>query len=165
MSDKKTSKGRFLVVLIFCIIMMVVLKHGFIFFLAGMLPAIVAYIVDRSENHFQFKTVGAMNLAGVAPYLSSLVNQGNSSSAVQLAMADANAWLVMYSSAAFGWALVFFMPLFIRSAMEFFSDNKIQQLQEEQKELIEEWGEEVAGETNHDLNLASDEKNAEKQGS
>ena len=131
--------------------MVVLLKHSFIFLIVGMLPSIIALIVDRSQSQLQFRTVAAMNFSGVAPYMAMLWRQDNSSAAVQSVMADPNAWLIMYSAAAFGWGIVLFSPYFIRSAMSFFSDNKIHRIEMEQQELIEEWGAAVAADNIADL--------------
>lgn len=144
------------------LILIVILKHSFIFLLAGMLPSIVAWIVDRSRSKLQFRTVAAMNFSGVAPYMAMLIKQNNSTEAVQAVMATPEAWLVMYSAAGFGWGIVLFTPYFIRSAMNFFSDNKIHKLEAEQKELIEEWGTGVASDDSYDLKLTSDSEKEEE---
>lgn len=127
------------------IVLIFLIKHSFIFLIAGMLPAIVAHLIDRTDIMYKFKVVAAMNFAGVAPHLSQLQSQNHSADAVRSIMADPMVWMVMYGSAALGWALVFLAPMITRATIEFFSDNKVARLELEQHKLEEEWGPEIGG--------------------
>jgi hypothetical protein len=124
-------------------ILAVLIQHSFIFLIAGMLPAIVASIVDRSFSRYQFKTVASLNLAGVAPYLAELIEDKNSASAVQSMISQPGVWLVMYSCAGAGWLVAHLSPKLVRHVIEMFSDNKIFAIEKEQNKLIEEWGNDI----------------------
>jgi hypothetical protein len=148
-STKKSSAGRgkffSLRLLGLCLLLIFLIKHSFIFVIAGMLPTIVASIVDTSRSRSLFKAVAAFNFCGVAPYLADLLSRGNTSSAVQEMMFTPTVWLTMYAASGLGWAAVYLMPALAKSIVMQFSDNKVSKIEKEQKELIEEWGVEVKG--------------------
>lgn len=110
----------------------------------GMLPTLVAYIIDRSEQKSATFCVGAINFIGVFPYVMDLWTGSNSIDAALSNVTDLFAMLVMYSAAAFGWLLFMAMPTVVASFVTVLQQRKVAQLRGEQKELIEEWGAEVA---------------------
>lgn len=131
------------------LILVVFIKHSFIFLIAGMLPSIVVAIVDNSRSRFLFKTVAAFNFSGVAPYMADLMLRNNTASAVQEMVGTPTVWLVMYVAAAIGWMMVKLAPALIKAVMTQFSDNKVTKIETDQKKLIEEWGPEVKGDIQH----------------
>lgn len=140
---KKRKGNSPIKVAVLCLGLIFLIKHSFIFLLAGMLPTIVASLVDQSEGRMQFKTVGCLNLAGMAPFLTELHVQHHASTAVQNVMGDPSTWLIVYSSAALGWLLVWLCPWLVKFSIEFFSDNKVKTIENEQQKLEEEWGSEI----------------------
>ncbi|MBI1274472.1 hypothetical protein GC177_00680 [bacterium] len=140
---RSPSKGFALKLIGVSFFLVVVIQHSFIFLIAGMLPAIVASIVDRSQSRYQLKTVAAMNFAGVAPYLAELIQQKNAASAVQGMISMPSVWLMMYGVAGFGWIIAIASPKMVRHVIEMFSDNKIFAIEKEQQKLLEEWGSEI----------------------
>lgn len=110
----------------------------------GMLPTLVAYIIDRSPQKSATFSVGAVNFIGVFPYVMELWTGVNSIDQALNLVTDIFAMLVMYASAAFGWLLFMAMPTVVSSFVIVLQQRKIAQLRAEQKELIEEWGAEVA---------------------
>lgn len=110
----------------------------------GMLPTLVAYIIDRSSQKSATFCVGAINLIGVFPYIIDLWIDLNTIDAALNDFTDLFAMLVMYSAAAFGWLLFMTMPAVVASFVTVLQQRKVAQLRGEQKELIDEWGAEVA---------------------
>lgn len=110
----------------------------------GMLPTLVAYIIDRSAQKNATFCVGAINFIGVFPYVMDLWIDMNSVDAALNSVTDLFAMLVMYSAAAFGWLLFMSMPTVIASFVTVLQQRKVAQLRGEQKVLIEDWGSEVA---------------------
>lgn len=144
--SKAPSAGKMAVMLLLMVVILTFLiGYSLIFLLAGMLPSLVAYITDRTPNRFNVKTVGCMNFAGVAPYLSLLIQQGNQPGVVQSMLSDANVWMVMYGSAALGWVIVWLAPLSVKHILLMFAHSRKEALAIRQDELIDEWGEEVKG--------------------
>ncbi len=147
-SSKKSGKSKSgklstVITLFISLIMILLFKHSFIFFLAGMLPSIVARLVDKTRDRLYFTIVSGFNFAGVAPFMIDLWNQGNTAAAVQQTANNAYAWLVMYGTASLGWLLIIFTPSVIHSILAAISNSKVVNLEKEQRELIEEWGPEV----------------------
>lgn len=110
----------------------------------GMVPAIVAAIIDRSKQKTATLTVGSLNFIGVFPYMMTLWSGFNSYGAAQAIIGDLFNLLVMYSAAAFGWLIFLAMPSVISSFVVVMQQRKVAQLRGEQKDLIDEWGAEVA---------------------
>lgn len=110
----------------------------------GMLPTLVAYIIDRSSQKSATFCVGSINFIGVFPYVMDLWFDLNTIDAALNFVTDLFAMLVMYSAAAFGWLLFMTMPTVVASFVTVLQQRKVAQLRGEQKKLIEEWGGEVA---------------------
>lgn len=110
----------------------------------GLLPTLVAYIIDRSKGKAATFCVGGVNFVGVFPYIISLWTERNTVDAAMAIVSDLFVMLVMYSAAAFGWLLFLAMPTVVSSFVLVLQQRKVAQLRAEQKELIEEWGPEVA---------------------
>lgn len=110
----------------------------------GMLPSIVAQIVDRSKGRSAAFCVGSINFIGVFPYVISLWGGDNTFSDAFATTTNLLSMLVMYASAAFGWLVYMVLPPMIASVVVIMQQRKVANLRGEQKQLIEEWGSEVA---------------------
>ena len=139
------SKRRFRLLMMLFLPGAVIFKMSFIFFFIGMLPALVAYIVDHDKNKYVFSTVAALNFAGVFPYMMDIFHRGGSYKAIVEKLSDAIVWFVMYGAAGMGYALVWFSPLMAASMLEGIYKGRIMHLESLQKKTIEEWGTEIIG--------------------
>ncbi|MFC1673655.1 hypothetical protein ACFL12_05830 [Pseudomonadota bacterium] len=110
----------------------------------GMVPTLVAYITDSSKGKSAAITVGSINFIGVFPYVMDLWANINTFDAAFTTVSDFFALLVMYMAAAFGWFLFLGLPTIVSSFVIVMQQRKVAQLRGEQKELIEEWGPDVA---------------------
>lgn len=110
----------------------------------GLLPTFVALLVDRTHQRFATFCVGAMNFAGVFPYLLDLWMGSNSMSRAIDIMTDVFTLFIMYGAAAFGWILFSVTPPIVVNVLSMLSQRRIDKLRETQKKLITEWGEKVA---------------------
>lgn len=110
----------------------------------GMLPTLVAYIIDRTPQKSATFSVGSINFIGVFPYVLDLWGSMNTIDEALNMVTDLFSMLIMYSAAAFGWLLFMSMPAVVSSFVIVLQQRKVAQLRAEQKELIEEWGPEVA---------------------
>jgi hypothetical protein len=115
-------------------------------FVAGMLPTIVAAIVDRHRARYLARAVAVMNLAGMVQPVIALLQIGMSIAGAEHVLSDARMWLMMYGAAAIGWLLNMGMPSIARIMVDMKADQLQQQLEARAAVLKEEWGEEVAGE-------------------
>lgn len=115
---------------------------------AGMVPAFVAWIVDRNRDGYTPMAVGMLNLAGLLPSLLALWMEGHSMGVAARIMSDPYTWLFAFGAAAVGWALALGLPKVIETAITFRNESEIRQLKQRQKALVEEWGLDVTKKPN-----------------
>lgn len=116
---------------------------AFIILVVGMVPALVATIVDREPGRNATIAVSATNLAGVVPFVIELVVE-RASMADAIAMAtDLFVVAMMYGAAAIGWVLVLGMPKVAAVYIAVTTQARIQSMRREQQLLVEEWGPDV----------------------
>ncbi len=112
--------------------------------LGGMIPTIVAYIVDNREERFAAKTVGYLNGAGVFFVVSEMwVGEHTWQKALEL-LSDPFNWLLMFGMASLGWILYFALPPIVAAYLKVANELKLKQLNKDQARLIKEWGDDVA---------------------
>jgi hypothetical protein len=116
-----------------------------ILFCFGMIPTMVAYLIDPFRSKYCARSVGMLNLAGVVPFLMKLWSENNTVSGVMDLLADPFSWLVMFGAAAMGWLIYLGVPTLVSVYKVIRAEQTIGVLKERQKELMEEWGEKVSG--------------------
>jgi hypothetical protein len=113
--------------------------------LIGMIPTFVAAYIDRTKEQTAGLTVGAMNAAGVLPYLIELWRIGHTvDQSIQL-LADPMTLLTMYGAAAMGWILYLNIPPLMKVLAMRRRRSEADRLRSDMKELINTWGVDVAG--------------------
>lgn len=140
------TKMRFkhkLILIVSSLIMMGLLRTGFVFFVIGMLPAIVAYYMDVSKHRYTFKSIFAANLSGMMPYVSEIIHNGPSSTMLQQIMGSSNTWVIIYGSAILGWLLVQVCPMVAHAMVVGVHQTQHARYDRLQKKLESEWGDEV----------------------
>jgi len=114
----------------------------------GLLPAIVAWTVDRSKEKAAAYSVGCLNLAGVFPYLLPVWFAGDGIGAAMDILTDTLALAVMYGAAACGWVLFLSLPPAVWAVQKTFAERRVTELRADQDRLVEQWGEKVAERSN-----------------
>lgn len=109
----------------------------------GLLPAMVAFIVDDNPRKYVTKCVVATNFAGAWFVLLRLWTGEHSLAETMAILTDVYAWLLMYSAAALGWLCYLWFPSIAALFMEMTAERRIAGLKLKQKKLIEAWGEGV----------------------
>lgn len=110
---------------------------------AGMVPTLVAWIVDRNRDGYTPMAVGMLNLAGLFPSLLGLWTGGHALGTTGRIFSDPYTWLFAFGAAAVGWGLVLGLPKVLETAMTFRNEAEIKRLENRQAALIAEWGPEV----------------------
>ena len=118
----------------------------------GMLPTIVAFIIDRSKRRYASFCVGGINFCGVFPYLMDLWGHSNTMDMSIRILTDVFSLVIMYGAASFGWMLYITLPPVIAAFLSVIAQHKLSALRASQRQLIEEWGEDVST-TQEVLNL------------
>ncbi len=140
---RKARGGRSIVTGILLLPVIAVLFPSCMVLLAGMVPSIVAYMVDRTGGKYLSITVALLNFCGTLPGLTRLWQEGQAFDAGMYIAADPFHWLVSYGAAAGGWIIYLSVPLILSMYYTSISKNRIGALKRKQAQLIETWGPEV----------------------
>lgn len=130
-------------VLVVAVSLLVIALPTMVVLFFGMLPSVVAFVIDRTKGRSAAITVTGINLIGVFPFIMDLWKGGNTFDQA-LNMLDIFTMLIMYSAAGMGWLLFMTTPAIISSFVMVLQQRKIANLRGQQKDLIEEWGPDVA---------------------
>ncbi|MDE3060226.1 MAG: hypothetical protein KGJ06_04380 [Pseudomonadota bacterium] len=141
------QKLFFPVALILSAVLIVLLQFGFIFMLLGLLPSLVAFYIDHDPTKASFKTVLASNFAAMLPSLTPMLQAGIHFKHydVSAIVGDPGVWLLIYSGAAAGWCLIYLCRFIAHFLITLTYEYNILNLERQQKELAEEWGQQITG--------------------
>ncbi|HEC90246.1 MAG TPA: acyl-CoA synthetase [Alphaproteobacteria bacterium] len=134
-----------MVVLVFVSAVIISLPTVLLLFF-GMLPSIVAFIVERTKPRYAAICVGAMNFSGVLPYLLDSWGGDHSVTEAMNMLTNVFSLMVMYSASAFGWLVFVAVPPVVVTFLAVINERRIAQLRKRQQEIIAEWGNDVAEE-------------------
>lgn len=130
---------------IVCLLLIGVLKLGFIFLLIALLPSMAVYFVDTDYDRITFRTVFACNLAAIIPTITPIFEVGLKFKTYDVSSIIANptVWFFIYGAAGIGWAMIYFGSTVARSILEIQYKLRTAYLEKSQERILEEWGEEV----------------------
>ncbi len=145
---RRKSKGfgwRAQILLIIAFFISVMFSAISIVLVIGMIPTIVATIVDRSEDRLKMLTVGALNLAGCMPFLLEIFKKGNDIGTAVGFITQPRTIVIMYMAAAMGYMIDWAMTGIVSSIMVQKGKARLKEIEKQQKMLSERWGVEVTG--------------------
>jgi hypothetical protein len=122
----------------------------------GMIPTIVAYMVDRDPDKSAPITVGGLNFCGCMPFAIELWKHSHDLMSALKIFSDPVAWLVMYGAAAVGWALYYGIPPAVANAEIMRAEKRVEALKQTKVALVQEWGPDVAGDVFDDASSLED---------
>ncbi len=117
-----------------------------ILLLLGMIPTIVAGVIDRSGKGTKAITVGAMNLAGCTPFLIDLWTTSHTAEQAVTLVSDPRTMVVIYAAAGIGYLISWAMSGIVGTIMVQRGTLRLKEIQKKQDELTVRWGREVTGE-------------------
>lgn len=109
----------------------------------ALVPTGVAFLLERRKGYYGGLTVGAMNLAGAAPFLADLWFGGHTLEGAVGIITNVFAWMSFYGSALFGWAIYSTTPSVVSTFMAMTAGRRITALRDQQKDLVQKWGPDV----------------------
>ncbi|HVJ42530.1 MAG TPA: hypothetical protein VM639_13585 [Dongiaceae bacterium] len=109
----------------------------------GMIPTLVALVIDGSSRRYLTITVGGLNLVGCAYFLHLLWSMPQGVSAVLLVLGSSYGWLCALIGAGCGWMLFLAMPSVVRSVAGAQAKIRLFRLNREMERMVEDWGPEV----------------------
>lgn len=109
----------------------------------GLMPSIVAMVIDRTDGRYATFCVLGMNLSGLFPFLTDVWFQAHTTDMAIRIMTNVFNLLIIYGSAGFGWMLYMALPPVITTFLSAMSERRVATLREKQAQIIEEWGDSV----------------------
>ena len=110
----------------------------------GLLPAVVAWIIDRSTQKYATFCVFGMNFSGIFPFMTDIWFKEHSTDAATRILTNPFDLMVIYGAAAFGWMMFKTVPPVVATFMSAMLQHRVTTLREQQKIIVEEWGEGVS---------------------
>ncbi len=112
--------------------------------LFGILPAMVAILIDQEERKYISKIVLAFNLMGLIPYVIRILRgKGLSDSVAIDIMVEPVTWMIIYGYAAIGWLVYWLIPELGQIVNDWIINSKIHKLNDKIDVLSSEWGDEI----------------------
>ncbi len=111
---------------------------------AAMFPTYFAFATDDDPQKSGAVSVGAMNFAGVVPFIIDLWNKGQTMANAFTILSDANAWLIIMGAAFIGQLIVYAIPQAIATLTLTHAEARAKSLRKNLDLLKESWGPEVA---------------------
>jgi len=111
----------------------------FIILYGGMLPTLVAFLVDNQPGRYLFRTVGVSNAAGVIPFVQSSLLYGLNAGMIVSPAGQFETWLTIYGAALGGWLLSIAVPMVWQVVFELVLDVRKRRYQVARDALAEEW--------------------------
>jgi len=145
MARKKKKKGGALTLILLIVPAALIVLPTTILFGIGMIPTIVAYVVDRDPDKSAPITVGGLNFCGCMPFAIDLWKHQHTIGAAAKIFADPLAWMVMYSAAAVGWGIYYGIPPMVAGMEVSRAEKRVEVLKQKKVALVQEWGPDVAG--------------------
>ena len=117
--------------------------YSVILVMFGMLPGLIAMIIDQEAKRYISKIVLTFNATGVAPFMAKVLSsKGDGNVAIDLII-DPRTWLMIYLAASVGWIVYWVFPQVGTVFYNMKAQITIQKLNFELDRLVEEWGEEI----------------------
>lgn len=126
-----------------CVLMIVLLKASFVLLLVMMLPSIVAFYADTSEDRMEVTTITCNNFAGCLPYVVELSVNNGEWPMLSFFLSNPTVWLASYGMAALGYLLIRVCPHAYHYALLALHTSIVMNIEHKQEALVNEWGEAI----------------------
>ena len=110
----------------------------------GLIPTLVAFFVDKDRERSLTAAIGAMNCAGVTPFVIDLWIKGQTMDNVFRILSDPASWLVMLGAAAIGQMIIFALPPAMATLTLARAELRLKLLKSNLDQLKASWGQDVA---------------------
>lgn len=112
--------------------------------LFGLLPAMIAIIIDQEPQRYISKLVSIYNTIGIVPFIQKIIKSSNANNTAIEIILDPKSWMIIFCAAAIGWTLYWIFPHGAITLHKINIANKIRELRAELKTLTDEWGDEIS---------------------
>lgn len=146
MARRRTMSWQARVMLAVFAVASVVFLPTTVLLFVGMLPTVVARVVDRTPERTKSLTVGFMNFAGCFPFWYQLVESGHKIDNAMLILSDPMTIVIIYASALVGYGIEMVMTVIVAGLMVQKGQSRLKSIKSHQEEMVKKWGPEVTGE-------------------
>ena len=129
---------------VFLLTMMMISLPTVILVGIGMLPTLVAGVIDRSDGKYATFCVCGINFSGLFPFLMEVWFINHSTDMAIRILTDVFNLVIIFGSAALGWVLFVAVPPVITTFLSVAAQTRLKLLKTTQSDITEEWGEKVA---------------------
>ncbi len=110
---------------------------------AGMIPTLVTLFVDKDRHNSSAIAIGAMNCAGITPFVIDLWAKGHTMGNAMHILSEPSSWLVILGAAAIGQMIVSIVPQAMATVTLAHSEMRIKTLKQNLEQLKNSWGPDV----------------------
>jgi hypothetical protein len=111
--------------------------------MAGMCPTIIVFFVDKDDHYSSAIAIGAMNFAGITPFVIDLWIKGQSMGNIFQLLREPGTWLIILGAAAIGQMIVAIVPQAMATVTLAHSEARIKNLKQNLELLKSSWGPDV----------------------
>jgi len=148
MSERETMEKNFkfasslikIIAIIIAIMVLIISKYAFIFFIAAMLPTIFAIFFDKNQHKCLSATICSFNLIGVLPYLIRIWESKSVDFVSKQILVSLETWMIIYGAAFIGQLLYASMPLLIMKIYATKMQMQVKKYEKQHEELCTQWG-------------------------
>jgi hypothetical protein len=141
---KKAGKLGFYTTLVFFVLLAPFIFPTIVLLFIGLIPTMIAFFVDTDNDKSSAAAIGAMNFAGISPFVIDLWVNGQSMQTVFQILHQSSSWLVMLGAAAVGQLIVFAIPQAMASLTLASAEIRLKILKKNMETLKATWGNDVA---------------------
>lgn len=141
---KKKGKAGFFLIMILFALMAPFMMPTLTLIMVGMMPTFVALLTDTDPEKSATSSVGAMNIAGLVPFLIDLWVKGQTMENAFIILRTPANWLIILGAAAIGQLIVFAVPQAMASMTFIHAESRIKNLKRNLDQLKASWGPDVA---------------------
>jgi hypothetical protein len=141
---KKSGKLALLGSLVVIGLATTVMMPTMVLLLVGLVPTYVAFATDSDPQKSGAVSVGAMNFAGVVPFVIDLWNKGQTMGNVFHILGDSNSWLIILGAAGIGQLIVYAIPQALATLTLTSAEARVKHLRKSLDILKESWGTDVS---------------------
>ena len=142
-TGKKGGKAGIIVIMVLVGCSIPILLPTFTLCLIGFIPTLVALVVDTDREKSSAACIGAMNAAGVTPFVIDLWTKGQTMENVFQILRESSTWLIMLGAAGVGQLIAFAVPQMLALLWLARSESRLKILKKNLESLKENWGTEV----------------------
>jgi len=138
--SESSGNGYIVLLTLSAMLVSLISMYSVIIVLFGMLPGLIAMIIDQESRRYISKIVLTFNATGVFIFLAKLFS-GNASNDMAIEMIiNPQTWMVIYLSASVGWIIYWAVPQMAVMLNNIRIQFQVQKLDFELQKLTEEWG-------------------------